>query len=73
MVPPYEIFRREKDDSLTACELASTFDIAKARINVLATKIPAQYVIFDRRTIDCMTINTADHTTRKPQPPSPSV
>lgn len=71
MIPRYEIFRLEKDDSLVWCDAVHTLDTAKGRIALLTAKTPSQYVIFNRVTIECIRMGSADDTTRKPPQVSP--
>ena len=50
MVPPFDIFRVEKDGSLIWCEAAATLEIAKARVEGMAAARPSQYVIYSQKT-----------------------
>ena len=50
MVPPFDIFRVEKDGSLIWCEAAATLELAKARVEAMAASKAAQYVIYSQKT-----------------------
>jgi hypothetical protein len=45
MLPPYDIFRLEKDGSVTWQDAKATLEKAKAQVEVLAASTPAQYII----------------------------
>lgn len=50
MIPPFDIFRLEKDGALVWCEVASTAEIAKARVKTLTRSVPMQYVVVSKET-----------------------
>jgi hypothetical protein len=50
MVPPFDIFRLDKDGSLQWLQTADSLQAAKLRIEVLALSAPGQYVIFSQKT-----------------------
>ena len=58
MVPPFDIFKLQKDGSLRWCETADTVEAAKARVTALAETSPARYIIFDQQTGDRIVIDT---------------
>jgi hypothetical protein len=50
MLPAYDIFRLEKDGSVTWQDAKTTLEKAKALIEVLAMSAPAQYIIVNYET-----------------------
>ena len=50
MVPPFDIFRLEKDGSLQWLQTADSLQAAQLRIEVLGLSAPGQYVIFSQKT-----------------------
>lgn len=50
MVPPFDIFRLDKDGNLQWLQTADSLQSAQLRIEVLALSAPGQYVIFSQKT-----------------------
>jgi hypothetical protein len=50
MIPPYDIFKTEPNNSARWIEAASTLDGAKARVQALAEVSPGEYLIVSQRT-----------------------
>ena len=50
MVPPFDIFRLDKDGSLQWLQTADSLQAAQLRIEVLGLSAPGQYVIFSQQT-----------------------
>lgn len=50
MVPPFDIFRLDKDGSLQWLQTADSLQSAQLRIEVLGLSAPGQYVIFSQKT-----------------------
>ena len=68
MIPPLEIFRVEKDGALVWCESVSTVEAGKARIDDLAVKTAAQYVIVSISTGHRRIFGISGHLPRKAFP-----
>jgi hypothetical protein len=50
MVPPFDIFRLDKDGSLHWLQTAESLQAAQLRIEVLGLSAPGQYVVFSQKT-----------------------
>jgi hypothetical protein len=50
MVPPFDIFIAEKDGDLLWLEAARDLETAKARVQILGTAVPGEYLIFSQAT-----------------------
>lgn len=50
MVPPFDIFRLDKEQKLRWIESADNLQAAKLRIEVLGLSEPGEYVIFSQKT-----------------------
>lgn len=50
MVPPFDIFRLDKDGGLQWVQTADSLQAAKLRIEVLALSAPGEYVVFSQKT-----------------------
>jgi len=50
MVPPFDIFRAEKDGDLRWLEAARDLETAKTRVQILGTTVPGEYLIFSHVT-----------------------
>jgi DUF2934 family protein len=46
MVPPFDIFIAEKDGHLRWIEAARDLETARARVQILGTAVPGEYLIF---------------------------
>ena len=50
MLPLFDIFQLQADDSLGWLEAADTTEAAQMRINTLAQSAPGRYIVFNQQT-----------------------